>query len=171
MEKFSNKTKSKTFLVKDYYYTMNNMNEHFSVGIEDSENPWRWQVVIFGPKNTLHEDAVYNGEFFFPENYPDSPPRFKFNSAMFHPNIEPDGTVCISILHESGDDVYGYETEAERWKPIYKPGDIIMAIVSILDDPNCESPANLDAAQAFLHDRVNYDRRVKRCAADSLDNL
>lgn len=43
----------------------------------------------------------------FPEDYPNSPPTFKFLTEMWHPNsniivikiVYPDGRVCISILH------------------------------------------------------------------------
>jgi hypothetical protein len=32
--------------------------------------------------------------------------------------VYPDGRVCISILHNPGDDPNGYETAAERWSPV-----------------------------------------------------
>lgn len=33
-----------------------------------------------------------------------------------------DGRVCISILHQPGDDPHGYETAAERWSPVHTVG-------------------------------------------------
>ena len=33
----------------------------------------------------------------FPEDYPNNPPKMKFTSKLFHPNIYPDGRVCISM--------------------------------------------------------------------------
>lgn len=36
--------------------------------------------------------------------YPLEPPVMKFEPPLFHPNVYPDGTVCISILHAAGDD-------------------------------------------------------------------
>ena len=33
----------------------------------------------------------------------------RFLTDIWHPNIEKDGKVCISILHEPGDDRFGYE--------------------------------------------------------------
>ncbi len=30
-----------------------------------------------------------------------------------------DGRVCISILHNPGDDPHGYEKAAERWSPVH----------------------------------------------------
>ena len=36
-------------------------------------------------------------------------PSLRFLTDIWHPNIEKDGKVCISILHEPGDDRFGYE--------------------------------------------------------------
>lgn len=30
-----------------------------------------------------------------------------------------DGRVCISILHNPGDDPHGYESASERWSPVH----------------------------------------------------
>ena len=39
----------------------------------------------------------------FSEDYPNKPPKCKFNPVLFHPNIYPSGTVCLSILNEDED--------------------------------------------------------------------
>ena len=57
-----------------------------------------------------------------------------------------DGEVCISILHEPGEDKYGYEKPSERWLPIHTVETILISVISMLADPNDESPANVDAA-------------------------
>jgi len=56
------------------------------------------------------------------------------------------GDVCISILHDPGEDKYGYERPEERWLPIHTVETIMVSVISMLADPNDESPANLDAA-------------------------
>jgi ubiquitin-protein ligase len=33
--------------------------------------------------------------------------------------VDKNGDVCISILHEPGDDKYGYEKAEERWLPVH----------------------------------------------------
>ena len=52
------------------------------------------------------------------QDYPLNPPKMRFISKIFHPNIYPDGRVCISILHAPGDDPLGYELSNERWSPV-----------------------------------------------------
>jgi len=60
------------------------------------------------------------------------------------------GDVCISILHDPGEDKYGYERPEERWLPIHTVETIMVSVISMLADPNDESPANLDAAVIML---------------------
>lgn len=54
--------------------------------------------------------------------------------------------MCISILHDPGDDKYGYEQANERWSPVHGVESILLSVISMLSNPNDESPANLEAA-------------------------
>lgn len=76
----------------------------------------------------------------FPQDYPNKPPTVKFVSDMWHPNVYPDGKVCISILHSPGDDPMGYEQASERWSPVQTVETIMLSIISMLSSPNDESP-------------------------------
>ncbi len=58
--------------------------------------------------------------------------------------------MCISILHDPGEDKWGYERPEERWLPIHTVETIIVSVISMLADPNDESPANVDAAVSYI---------------------
>lgn len=60
--------------------------------------------------------------------------------------VYPDGKVCISILHPPGRDPAQYESAAERWSPVQTVEKILISVLSMLSEPNVESPANVDAA-------------------------
>ena len=64
-------------------------------------------------------------------------------------SVEKNGDVCISILHDPGEDKWGYERPEERWLPVHTVETIIMSVISMLADPNDESPANVDAAVSY----------------------
>ena len=49
------------------------------------------------------------------------------------------GRVCISILHPPGDDPMGYESATERWSPVQNVEKILLSVMSMLAEPNCES--------------------------------
>ena len=66
------------------------------------------------------EGGIFNAKMKFPEDYPDKPPKMKFVTPIWHPNVYPNGDVCISILHPPGDDSTNpQETAAMRWNPIH----------------------------------------------------
>ena len=67
-------------------------------------------------------------------------------TGVFLISVHKDGEVCISILHEPGEDKYGYEKAEERWLPVHTVETILLSVISMISDPNDESPANVDAA-------------------------
>lgn len=120
--------------------------EGFSAGLIDDNDIYRWEVLIIGPPDTLYEGGFFKAHLQFPKEYPLRPPKMKFITEIWHPNIDRNGDVCISILHEPGDDKWGYEKASERWLPVHTVETILISVISMLADPNDESPANVDAA-------------------------
>ena len=167
----SDKARSKVFILNDLKtIESNRSNDFFSVGLIN-DDIYRWEVVIFGPKDTPFESGIFKAEFKFPFNYPEEPPTFKFITPIWHPNIDKEGNVCISILHKSGHDDFGYEQLNERWMPVRSAESVIMSIVCLLDSPNCESSANPDAGQQYRENREEYNKKVRQYAQKSLEDL
>ncbi|XP_019738128.1 ubiquitin-conjugating enzyme E2 G1-like isoform X1 [Hippocampus comes] len=120
--------------------------EGFSAGLVDDNDIFQWEVVVIGPQDTLFEGGFFKATLTFPRDYPLRPPKMKFITEIWHPNVAKNGDVCISILHEPGEDKYGYEKPEERWLPIHTVETIMISVISMLADPNGDSPANVDAA-------------------------
>jgi len=123
-------------------------------------NPLVWSFIILGPHDSPYEGGIYNGIITFPSTYPTNPPVVEFKSKLFHPNVYPDGKLCISILHE-GNDSTGYEHEIERWRPIQNVRTIFLSIISLLNDPNPDSAANIDAAKMLRDNREEYYKKIR----------
>nr|XP_051674387.1 ubiquitin-conjugating enzyme E2 G1-like [Oryctolagus cuniculus] len=137
--------------------------EGFSAGLIDDNDLYRWEVLIIGPPDTLYEGGVFKAHLTFPKDYPLRPPKMKFITEIWHPNVDKNGDVCISILHEPGEDKYGYEKPEERWLPIHTV-ETIISVISMLADPNGDSPANVDAAKEWREDgNGEFKRKVARC--------
>ncbi|XP_022340977.1 putative ubiquitin-conjugating enzyme E2 7 [Crassostrea virginica] len=145
--------------------------EGFSAGLIDDEDLYKWEVVIIGPQDTPYEGGFFKAHLIFPKEYPHRPPKMVFKSEIWHPNIGPDGVVCISILHEPGDDKYGYETASERWLPVHTVETILVSVISMISDPNDESPANVDAAKMWREQPEDFKKRVARCVRKSQDDF
>ena len=145
-----------------------NPPEGISVGLADDANMYEWDVMIIGPANTIHEEAYYKARLKFPKDFPNAPPEMVFSSEMWHPNIYPDGKVCISILHPPGTDKFNeFESAEERWRPILGIEAILISVLSMLVEPNTNSPANIDAAVQFRDDFPSFKKKVKKCVRKS----
>jgi len=99
------------------------------------------------------------------------PPKLRFISEMWHPNVYPDGEVCISILHPPGEDKYGYEDAGERWMPVHTVETILLSVISMLSTPNDESPANIESAKEWREDYPAFKKKVQRIVRRSADML
>lgn len=54
---------------------------------------------------------------------------------MYHPNVFTDGSICLDTI------------KREKYSPAMKMEGILMGVVSLLSDPNLNSPANGDACR------------------------
>jgi len=141
-------------LQNEYKQYLKEPNTYYSISI-DNNNFLKWNIILLGPPETIFEGGFYNCQLEFTRDYPNKPPIFKFIDNLFHPNIYPNGKVCMSILHE-GVDSTGYENISERWNPSHSVNSILMSLLSILTEPNFESSANIDATQLWMKDFNKY---------------
>ncbi|KAI5359607.1 Putative ubiquitin-conjugating enzyme E2, ubiquitin-conjugating enzyme/RWD [Septoria linicola] len=144
-----------------------------SVGLDSSSDSsifsWTVMLMLSDEQDSLYGGGCFRAKLTFPPDYPHSPPKLKFETPIFHPNVYPNGEVCISILH-AGEDQYGYEHASERWSPVQTPETILLSVISMLGSPNDESPANIEAGKMWREDRREFKKRVRRCVRDSMEN-
>ncbi|RZS21890.1 hypothetical protein BHM03_00054589 [Ensete ventricosum] len=68
----------------------------------EGDNIFCWKGTIHGSKDTAYEGMVYKLSFAFPADYPMKPPKVKFETACFHPNVDVYGNICLDILQVRG---------------------------------------------------------------------
>jgi len=117
---------------------------------DGSTNIMSWEAGIPGKAGTDWEGGVFKVSMEFPEDYPSKPPKCKFVPPLFHPNVYPSGTICLSILNEE-----------EGWRPAISVKQVLLGIQDLLDDPNPNSPAQSEAYGLYTSDKQEYRRRVR----------
>ena len=125
---------------------------------DGSTDVMRWECRIPAKPGSAWERP--NGEGYrltmtFSEDYPMRPPDCKFAPPIFHPNIYPSGTVCLSLLSEE---------KANGWKPTVTLKDLLKGIQELLDSPNLSDPAQREAFLLCRDDKTTYTERVKQLA-------
>ncbi|KRG06521.1 ubiquitin-conjugating enzyme E2 R2 [Drosophila mojavensis] len=123
--------------------------EGFRVKLINDDNLFEWEVAIFGPPDTLYQGGYFKAHMKFPHDYPYSPPTIRFLTKVWHPNVYENGDLCISILHPPVDDPQSGELPCERWNPTQNVRTILLSVISLLNEPNTYSPANVDASVMY----------------------
>mmetsp|Transcript_61872 Transcript_61872/g.125627 ORF Transcript_61872/g.125627 Transcript_61872/m.125627 type:complete len:155 (+) Transcript_61872:1-465(+) len=143
-------------LQSDLRAIKNEPPEGCSASPSDESNLFVWSATIFGPDDTVWEGGIFSLRITFTERYPESPPKVRFTSEMYHPNVYTDGTLCMDLLQD-------------QWSPCHNICTLLTSIQSLLTDPNCASPANPEAAQMYLKERTAYNRKVRKLAQKSVE--
>ena len=60
----------------------------------------KWIIFMQGPIHSPFEDSIFILELNFGEQYPQYPPKLRFLSSVYHPNVDKAGLICHPILIE-----------------------------------------------------------------------
>merc|ERR1712142_651329 len=143
------KSQATKILQSEYKNIFKTPVEGFKISLVDDSDMFQWKIALFGPPDTLYAGGYFKAILKFPQDYPYSPPAFRFITKMFHSNIYENGEVCISILHSPINDPQSGELPSERWNPTQNVRTILLSVISLLNEPNTSSPANVDASVMF----------------------
>jgi len=153
---------------------VSNCDKMFELKFVSEGNTSKLTAVIPGPEGTPKEPSIWAGGKFkvsitMPADYPYSPPKIRFTSPMFHPNVYDKGTESVSELgieaHGPGDICVDI-LENKTWTPGMTLESSLKSIQSMLDSPNIDSPANIDAAKLYRDNRDMYNAMVTSLIAD-----
>ncbi|CAN8076014.1 unnamed protein product [Agarophyton chilense] len=100
-----------------------------------------FSVVIIGPEESPYASGCFKLELFLPEDYPMAPPKVRFLTRIYHPNIDRLGRICLDILKD-------------KWSPALQIRTVLLSIQALLSAPNPDDPLNNDAAELWKTNEV-----------------
>lgn len=132
-----------------------------------------WRGLMHGPRDSPWEGGLFEFEMQFPlDDYPQKPPMLRFMPlkrsqrngsvrsssrllrqqenvcCVFHPNVDERGFVCADVL-------------TTEWSSVCSVATLLLSVQSILDDPSCDHPANVEAASLLVQNRDRYIHIVR----------
>ncbi|OCK93689.1 ubiquitin-conjugating enzyme, partial [Cenococcum geophilum 1.58] len=110
--------------------------------------PLHLLAAIEGPPDTPYEGGVFFIDVHIPPWYPAVPPHMQFLTRIYHPNIDSRGNICLDMLQDN-------------WSPAFSFSSVLIALCSILSDPNLEDPLVPEIAQIYCEDYGLYCRYAR----------
>ena len=87
----------------------------------------KWDLVIDGPESTPFIGGKFIVNLDFTDSYPFKPPKIKFVTKIYHPNVKSDtGEICTAAIDAA-------------WVPTLNAKYIIEAVLTIIKTPNAEN--------------------------------
>lgn len=128
--------------------------------------------------NLINAGGVFKLELFLPDDYPMTPPKIRFLTKIFHPNVDKLGRICLDVLksaphpvplspfpflrHDAGFFFVWFlgETHADgellavpdNWSPALQIRTILLSIQALLGAPNPDDPLAADVAKSWKED-------------------
>lgn len=78
-------------------------------------------------------------ELFLPAEYPMAPPKVRFLTRIYHPNVDKLGRICLDILKD-------------KWSPALQIRTVLLSIQALLSAPNPDDPLDNDIAALWVAD-------------------
>eukprot|EP00441_Pelagodinium_beii_P038620 CAMPEP_0197636172 /NCGR_PEP_ID=MMETSP1338-20131121/11768_1 /TAXON_ID=43686 ORGANISM="Pelagodinium beii, Strain RCC1491" /NCGR_SAMPLE_ID=MMETSP1338 /ASSEMBLY_ACC=CAM_ASM_000754 /LENGTH=143 /DNA_ID=CAMNT_0043208361 /DNA_START=76 /DNA_END=504 /DNA_ORIENTATION=- len=109
------------------------------------ENYRHFHIKMEGPEGTPYEAGQYQLELFLPEGYPMEPPKVRFLTKIYHPNIDKLGRICLDVLKD-------------KWSPALQIRTVLLSIQALLSTPEPSDPLDTNVADHFTKDLKDAEK-------------
>ncbi|KAK0045836.1 SUMO-conjugating enzyme UBC9 [Biomphalaria pfeifferi] len=109
-----------------------------------------WQASITGPQGSPYEGGLFLLYLQIPQSYPMRPPKVRFITKIFHPNISRHGDVGLDSIHHN-------------WSLALTISKVLISIQSLLTDPYCNICMEPAIGKLFKQNRTQFDRMARLC--------
>ncbi|KAL6751694.1 ubiquitin conjugating enzyme [Haematococcus lacustris] len=102
-----------------------------------------------GPKDTPYEGGEYEVDIDLDDQYPFVPPRMRFVTKVWHPNISSQsGAICLDILKD-------------QWSPALTLKTALLSLQALLSSPQPDDPQDAVVARQYINERPVFDRTAR----------
>ena len=108
-----------------------------------------WKAKMSGPKETPYEGGTYFLEIKIGDEYPYTPPKIRFTTKIWHPNISSQtGAICLDVL-------------GKEWSPALTIRTALLSIQALLSLPEPDDPQDAEVAAMYKQNRPMFIQTAK----------
>jgi ubiquitin-conjugating enzyme E2 T len=109
----------------------------------------RLEAQVTGPEGTPYAAGVWRLEVTVPSRYPFEPPKVRFATPIYHPNIDDGGRICLDTLKMQ---------PAGSWSPSVNMSTLLTSIRLLMAHPNPDDGLMPDITEIYRKVRLGMLR-------------
>lgn len=106
---------------------------------------------IRGAEDTPYAGGVFRLEVSIPNEYPLKPPRVRFLTRIYHPNIDSQGRICLDSLNMP---------PKGAWKPSLNIATVLTSIQALMSTPNGDDGLMVDITEEFRNNPSLFKQKA-----------
>jgi len=97
----------------------------------------------------VYTGGIFKVDIVIPQEYPFKPPKMKFDTKIYHPNISSQtGAICLDILKN-------------EWTPALTIRTALISLQALLCSPEPDDPQDAEVAKVYKTNKPLYDKTAK----------
>jgi len=134
--------------LKDCAKDKNQSSGIWATTVDDSDL-LHWKGEISGPVGTPYEGGKFAVDINLPSDYPFVPPKMKFDTRIWHPNISSEsGAICLDILKN-------------EWSPALTVRTALISLQALLSAPEPDDPQDAVVAKQYKENQEEFVKTAK----------
>lgn len=119
------------------------------VSVPDEGNLMHWKGTLKGPTGTPYEGGVFKIDIQLPSDYPFVPPKMKYETKIWHPNISSEtGAICLDILKN-------------EWSPALTIRTALISLQALMSAPEPDDPQDAVVAKQYKSNKAEFEATAK----------
>ena len=137
-------------IMKEYQDLQKNQKENIVTVWMIDNDIHHWKGKIHGPIDTCYAGGVFIIDIVIPNDYPFKPPKMKFDTKIWHPNISSvTGAICLDILKN-------------EWTPALTIRTALISLQALMCEPVPDDPQDAVVAKEYLSDIKKFNEKAKQ---------
>ena len=133
---------------KEYQDLQKEKNSNVKVKLVDNDIR-HWKGRIKGPIDTCYQGGIFDVDIIIPDDYPFKPPKMKFDTKIWHPNISSvTGAICLDILKN-------------EWTPALTIRTALISLQALMCEPVPNDPQDAVVAKQYMSDIKLFNQTAK----------
>ena len=133
---------------KEYQDLQKEKNSNVQVKLVNNDIR-HWKGRIKGPIDTCYQGGIFDVDIIIPDDYPFKPPKMKFDTKIWHPNISSvTGAICLDILKN-------------EWTPALTIRTALISLQALMCEPVPNDPQDAVVAKQYMSDIKLFNENAK----------